>query len=212
VPARFDRDVIRPQGGVFGGPNFVSEVANVIQIGYRARTAGVLTWSVTAFHHQWDKLRSATAPPVFFENRIEGPVYGVEGWASWQVLSAWRLSGGLTTLRKELRLEPGSTDPQGPHNPQLSNDPDQQWMLRSSLTPWAHHEVDAMVRHVGALPNPSVPAYTAVDVRYAWRVRPDLELSLLGQNLFDRRHGEFNPPASRREFERGLFLRAVWSP
>jgi iron complex outermembrane receptor protein len=69
-----------------------------------------------------------------------------------------------------------------------------------------------MVRHVGALPNPSVPAYTAVDVRYAWRVRPDLELSLLGQNLFDRRHGEFNPPASRREFERGLFLRAVWSP
>jgi iron complex outermembrane receptor protein len=211
VPARFDRDVIRPQGGVFGGPTFVSEVANVMQVGYRARTANVLTWSVTAFHHQWDKLRSATAPPVFFENKIEGPVYGVEGWASWQVLSAWRLSGGLTALRKELRLEPGSADPQGPQNPQLSNDPDQQWMLRSSLNPWANHELDAMVRHIGALPNPSVPAYTAVDVRYAWRVRPDLELSVLGQNLFDRRHGEFNPPASRREFARGVFSAARWS-
>jgi iron complex outermembrane receptor protein len=197
---------------VFGGPDFVSEVANVIQVGYRAQTAGVLTWSITAFHHQWDKLRSATAAPVFFENRIEGPAYGVEGWASWQVVRAWRLSGGLTALRKELRLEPGSTDPQGPRNPQLSNDPNQQWLLRSSFNPGSDHELDTVVRHVGALPNPSVPAYTAVDVRYAWRVRPDLELSVLGQNLFDRRHGEFNPPASRREFERGVSLGARWSP
>ena len=211
VPARFDKDVIRPQGGVFGGPNFVSEVATVIQVGYRAQTASVLTWSVTAFRHEWDKLRSATAPPVFFENKIEGPVYGVEGWASWQVLNAWRLSGGITTFRKDLRLEPGSTDLLGPRNPQLSNDPDQQWMLRSSLSPWANHELDAMVRHVGELPNPIVPAYTAVDMRYALRVRSDVELSVLGQNLFDRRHGEFNPPASRREFARGVFIQARWS-
>jgi hypothetical protein len=42
-------------------------------------------------------------------------------------------------------------------------------------------------------------------------VRSNLELSLLGQNLFDRRHGEFNPPASRREFARGVFLGARWS-
>lgn len=212
APARFDRDVIRPLGGVFGGPNFVAEVANVIQVGYRARAASVLTGSVTAFRHQWDKLRSATAPPVFFENKIKGPVYGVEGWASWQVLSAWRLSGGLTAFRKDLRLEPDSTDLQGPRNPQLSNDPDQQWMLRSSLSPWTNHELDAMVRHVGELPNPSVPAYTAVDMRYGWRVRPDVELSLVGQNLFDRSHGEFNARPSRTEFTRGIFLRARWSP
>jgi iron complex outermembrane receptor protein len=211
VPARFDRDVIRPAGGVFGGPNFVSEVANVMQVGYRARTASVLTWSVTAFRHNWDKLRSATAPPVFFENKIEGPVYGVEAWASWQLLSAWRLSGGLTTLRKDLRLKPGSTDLLGPRNPQLSNDPGEQWMLRSSLNPWTKHEIDATVRRVGELPNPIVPAYTAVDARYAWRVRPDLELSVLGQNLFDPSHGEFNPPASRRAFTRGVFFQARWS-
>lgn len=33
APARFDRDVIRPLGGVFGGPDFVSEVANGLQLG-----------------------------------------------------------------------------------------------------------------------------------------------------------------------------------
>lgn len=210
APARFDRDVIRPLGGVFGGPNFASEVANVMQAGYRARTAGVLTWSVTAFRHDWDKLRSATAAPVFFENKIYGPVYGVEGWASWQVLSAWRVSGGFTTLRKDLLLEPGSTDPQGPRNSQLSNDPGQQGMLRSSLSLSANHEVDAAARHVGELPNPAVPAYTAVDVRYTWRVRQDLELSLLGQNLFDRSHPEFNALPGRSEFDRGVFARVKW--
>lgn len=211
APARFDRDVIRPLGGVFGGPNFVSEVANVFQLGYRGRAASVVTWSVTTFRHDWAKLRSATAPPVFFENKIEGPVYGVEGWASWQVLSGWRLAGGVTTLRKDLRLEPDSTDLLGPRNPQLSNDPEQQAVLRSSFSPWTNHEFDATVRHVAALPNPIVPAYTAVDMRYGWRVRPDLELSLLGQNLFDRSHPEFNALPGRSEFERGVLLQARWS-
>jgi iron complex outermembrane receptor protein len=210
APARFDRDVIRPLGGVFGGPNFVSEVANVMQVGYRARTAGVLTWSVTAFRHDCDNLRSATAPPVYFENKIEGPTYGFEGWATWQILSAWRLSGGLTLLRKDLRLEADSTDLLGTRNPQLANDPREHWILRSSLTPWNSHEIDTMVRRVGELPNPIVPAYTAVDVRYAWRLRTDLEMSVVGQNLFDRRHPEFNALPGRSEFERGVFLRAKW--
>ena len=212
APARFDRDVIRPLGGVFGGPNFQSEVATVLQLGYRARPLGALSWSITAFRHAWDNLRSATAVPVTFENRIEGPVYGVETWASWQVLGAWRLSGGLTALRKDLRLEAGSTDPLGTRNPQLANDPENQWMLKSALGFWARHELDATVRHVGTLPNPSVPAYTAVDVRYAWRVRSDLELSILGQNLFDESHPEFNAMPGRSEFERGVFVQARWTP
>jgi iron complex outermembrane receptor protein len=212
APARFDRDVIRPLGGVFGGPNFVAEVANVFQVGYRARPISVVTGSVTAFLHRWDKLRSATAPPVFFENKIEGPVYGVEAWASWQVVSAWRLSGGLTALRKRLRLEPDSTDLLGTRNPQLANDPGHQWTLRSSLSLWTRHELDATVRHVAELPNPNVPAYTAVDLRYGWRVRPDLELSVKGQNVLDGSHPEFNAAPGRSEFERGVLLRATWSP
>jgi iron complex outermembrane receptor protein len=211
APARFDRDVIRPLGGVFGGPDFVSEVANVYQAGYRAQSAGALTWSATAYLHDWDRLRSATAPPVYLENRIEGPVYGVEAWVTWQALRAWRVTAGLTAMRKDLRLEPGSTDLLGTRNPQLANDPDEQWMVRSSITPWTAHEVDVTVRRVGDLPTPAVPAYTAVDARYGWRVRPDLELSVAGQNLFDASHPEFNAAPGRSEFERSVFVQARWS-
>jgi iron complex outermembrane receptor protein len=211
APARFDRDVIRPLGGVFGGPDFVSEVANVYQAGYRTQAGDIVTWSVTAYLHDWHRLRSATAPPVFIENRIEGPVYGSEAWAAWQIVRAWRITAGATAMRKDLRLERGSTDLLGVRNPQLSNDPDFQWSLRSSVNLWAGHEFDAMVRHVDGLPNPAVPAYTAVDARYAWRMLNGLELSFVGQNLFDGSHPEFNAAPGRSEFERSVFVQARWT-
>jgi iron complex outermembrane recepter protein len=206
APARLDRDVIAPFGAnIVGGPDFVSEVANIYQLGYRARPWRWLTGSLTAFRHDWDRLRSGTAPPVIIENRIEGPVDGVEAWLSWQPRRAWRLSAGGTALRKRLRLEAGSTDPVGVQNPNLANDPTRQWLLRSSLTLGGRHEIDAMVRHVTELPNPAVPAYTAVDARYGWRLRDDLELAVAGQNLFDARHSEFNP-AQNGELERAVLV------
>lgn len=210
APSRLDREVIFPLGGnVFGGPNFAAEVANVVQVGYRAQAAGAVTWSATAFLHDWDRVRSGTAVPVILENRIEGPVYGVEGWATWQVRPRWRLTAGGVALRKELRLEAGSTDPVGVNNPSLGSDPGHQVTLRSSITLRAAHDLDTSIRHVGELPITRVPAYTAVDVRYAWRAYPGLELSLIGQNLFDARHAEHGD-STRAEFDRAFVAQITW--
>jgi iron complex outermembrane receptor protein len=212
APARLDRAVINPLGGgVLGGPDFESEVANVYQVGYRSQLAGVVTWSATGYLHDWDKLRSGSAPPVYIQNDIEGPVYGVESWTTWQVVRAWRVTGGVTAFRKDLRLDPGSTDIVGIRNPQLANDPDYQWSLRSSVTVRDRHEFDAMVRRVDNLPIIPVPAYTAVDARYGWGILDGFELSVVGQNLFDKRHPEFGAAPGRSEFERSVFVQARWS-
>ncbi len=212
APARLDRAVTDPLGGVVrGGPDFISEVATVYQVGYRTQLANVVTWSATGYLHQWDRLRSGSAPPVVIENRIEGPTYGLETWAAWEPVKVWRLSAGLATLRKELRLEPRSTDPVGVANPQLANDPGHQWSIRSSLTPRTGHELDAIVRRVDDLPITSVPAYTAVDARYAWQMAPQVQIAIVGRNLFDERHPEFNAPATRSEFERSIFLQLRWT-
>jgi iron complex outermembrane receptor protein len=211
APARFDRDVIRPLGGVLGGPDFVSEMATVFQLGYRTRTAGILNWSVTTYLHDWDKLRSGTVAPVVFENRVEGLVFGLTTWGSWQVLPRWRVTIGATVLQKDLRVKPGSVGVAPVSIAQLGNDPDSQWAVRSSITPARRHEFDAMVRRIGALPDPAVPAYTAVDARYAWRARPDLELWVTGTNLFDASHPEFGALPGRSEFERGVHAGVTWS-
>jgi iron complex outermembrane recepter protein len=69
-----------------------------------------------------------------------------------------------------------------------------------------------MVRHVGTLPTPNVPSYTAVDARLAWHASRELELSVLLQNLFDPRHPEWGAAVNRAEYVRGLFVKALWRP
>lgn len=211
APARLDREIGNQFGTVVGGPNFQSEVANVFELGYRGRPLNSVTTSVTGFLHQWDRVRSGTAPPVLIENRIEGPVYGVEVWATWQPVRIWSVHGGVTAFEKDLRLEPGSADPVGAANPNLANDPGHQWLLRSSFTLWSAHELDIVARHVAALPTPVVPAYTTGDIRYAWHLRSDLELALKAQDLLGRAHSEFGAAATRSEFERSVFLQVRWS-
>jgi iron complex outermembrane receptor protein len=214
APSRIDRELFLPTTPPFlfaGGPNFVSEVADVYELGLRGQAAGRVSYSATLFWHEWEHLRSGAAPVVVLRNEIHGSAYGLEAWGTWEATGNLRLRAGLMTLRKRLELEPGSTDPTGVTNPNLSNDPRYQWMLRASTDLARNHQLDATVRRVGELPNPVVPAYTAVDVRYGWSVRDDLELSVTLRNALDESHAEFNPSATRSEIEREVFGQVRWS-
>jgi iron complex outermembrane receptor protein len=210
APARLDREFFFPGKGPFainGGPDFQSEVANVLELGWRAQPTPALSYSATLFHHRYDKLRSGQPAPAVVQNMMEGHTSGLEAWAHWQATGNWRLTAGLSELRKHLRVKPGSADPTGPRA--QGNDPRHQWLLRSSLNVGERHEVDLSVRHVAALPNPAIPAYTAVDVRWGWRVTPAVDLSLNLQNLFDRNHAEFTD-ANGSQARRGGWLKLVW--
>jgi iron complex outermembrane recepter protein len=214
APSRIDRELFLPTTPPFlfrGGPHFVSEVADVYELGVRGQASLTVSYSATMFWHEWDHLRSGTAPVIEIENKIHGSASGLEAWGAWQVARVWRLSAGLMTLRKHLHLEPGSTDPGGVTNPNLSNDPEYQWLLRASVDPTADHQLDVTVRRVGKLPNPEVPAYTAVDLRYGWHARPGLELSLTLRNVFDADHPEFNEAPARSEIARDLYGQIRWS-
>ena len=81
----------------------------------------------------------------------------------------------------------------------LGNDPATIAQLRSVWSPTPRHDFDVFVRHVGKLQT-VVPAYTAVDMRFAWRPVPAVELSLALRNAFDDEHIEWAEPraASRR--------------
>jgi iron complex outermembrane receptor protein len=213
APARLDRDIRLPPQPPYiiaGGPDFVSEVANVLELGYRLQLAAGWSGSATAYLSDWKRLRSGQPPPnAQVQNMIDGRTYGVEAWATWQAMPGWRLSGGLTTLRKDLMQRPESTDPVGPAN--LGDDPSFQWSLRSAWNPADGHEIDVAVRRVGALPQAAVPAYTAVDARYGWRVSRALELSLVAHNLADPGHAEFGTAPGRAELGRSVGLWLRWS-
>jgi iron complex outermembrane recepter protein len=215
APSRLDRDLFAPASPPFllaGGPDFRSEIARVVELGYRAQPSARLSYSVTGFYTLYDYLRSvepAGTGSFVLGNKMEGKSKGIETWGTFQATNRWRLSAGAFFLDQDLHLRPDSGDTSGVAA--AGNDPTHQFTLRSSLDLPDQQQFDVMARHVGRLANPQVPAYTAIDARYAWHLQRDLELSLTAQNLFDRRHPEFGTLATRSEIERGVFLRLKWS-
>jgi iron complex outermembrane receptor protein len=217
APSRFDRDVFVPGNPPFlltGGSGVVSEIAKVYEIGYRGQPAPSTTFSMTAFHSLYDHLRTQEIAPsrtsLFFANGMEGTTTGIEMWGSHQVTSSWRLSAGFNALSEHFKLKPGSNDLATLFS-QQGRDPKQSWRLRSSLDlPW-QSEFDITARGVSALSQPAVPAYTAIDLRYGWRPRPGMELSVTGLNLFRKGHGEFSDISTRTEIGRGVFIKFVRS-
>ncbi|MDB5865509.1 MAG: TonB-dependent receptor [Betaproteobacteria bacterium] len=215
APSRLDRDTFVPATAPFllaGGPDVRSEIANVYEIGYRGRPADKLSYSVTAYHADYDHLRTQEIAPggasLIFGSGMEGMTGGVEMWGTYQVSRTWRLRGGLTVLNEKLRLKPGSNDVTAPRA-QEGLDPERTWIFASSHDLPHRTEFDVRVRHVSELPSVALPAYTAVDIRLGWRVRPDLEFSVSGQNLFGSGHAEFTDPVNRTEFQRAVFFKVL---
>ncbi|MEA2342995.1 MAG: iron complex outerrane recepter protein [Thermoanaerobaculia bacterium] len=214
APSRLDRDTFVPGQAPFlltGGPDVVSEIANVYEVGYRGQPASSLTLSVTGFHSLYDRLRTqeiaASRTSLFFGNGMKGTTSGVEAWASYQATPHWRLSAGFNGMTEHLQLKAGSNDVASLQ--QQGRDPKRSWRLRSSLDLPRQGEFDVIARGVSERSNPTVPAYSAVDLRYGWKPRPGMELSVTGQNLFGKSHGEFTDITTRTEIGRAVFVKLV---
>jgi iron complex outermembrane receptor protein len=210
TPSRVDRDVFTPQLNL-GGADFDSEVARVFEAGFRSQPATGISYSLAVFHHDFERLRSVdvTAGGLAFGNSFRGHLNGFEGWGRWRVNDHWRLQAGY--VHQKLRLAPRAGAVTAPAGiAQLGNDPRTRAQLGVAWDFAANMELDLHARYVGALPSPAVPSYTAIDLRWGWRLRPDLELSVTLRNLTDRRHAEWGAAANRAEIERALLFKAVW--
>ena len=219
APARFDRDLyVRDDSSddsgaysIAGGPGFVAETVRVAEIGYRAQPLPSLSYSLTVFASDYDRLRTLEPAPApggpgaQFANLGEANTRGLEFWGRWQPLARWRLSGGLVLQDIDAGLDPASRDTSGTLGIG-TNDPSSYWSLRSSHELSDSLQAELALRRVGQLPRPMVPAYYELDVRMAWQPRPHLELALAGRNLLHGSHAEFGAPATRRLIERAVSL------
>jgi iron complex outermembrane receptor protein len=73
-------------------------------------------------------------------------------------------------------------------------------------------ELDGTVRYVDALEALAIDSYIVLDLRIAWRPSDHVELSIVGQNLFQRRHEEFRSTLIRTqntEVEAGVYGRVT---
>ncbi|EXI79881.1 MAG: Colicin I receptor precursor [Candidatus Accumulibacter appositus] len=209
-----------------------NETVIAYELGYRQRLASNLSLDVAAFYNQYGDLRSAMLAARSFEfspppphivqtttpdNSIEAHTHGVEIAVDWSPLSWWRIQPIYSYL--SLNSSSTSGDQLSVANTRIfnSSDPQHQWSLRSSMSLADRQQFDFWLRYVSKLGDRNsqlaIPAYTTLDLRYAWRPTRDLELSVVGQNLLDSQHPEFVPsllPGEALEIQRGVYLKANW--
>jgi iron complex outermembrane receptor protein len=217
TPSRLDRDFFSPPTPPFallaGGPDFQSEKLTALDIGYRAQPNPRVSFTVAAYWNRYDDLRSvesvtAATIPVVVANGMKGQVSGLEAWGSWQVADWWRLSAGANLMHEKLGFKSGSRDIGGVQA--AGNDPHHQFLLRSSMNLPHRMEFDVNLRAVGALPNPAIPSYTAVDLRWGWQATRNVELAVSAFNITDRGHVEFGPVTQQGEIPRSVAVKLTW--
>jgi iron complex outermembrane receptor protein len=216
-PTPLDADVEERVGSLVfltGDPDFQSENVLAYELGYRGEPAAALSLSVSAFYNVYNDLRtvetaSATAfLPLRWGNMMKGHTYGVTAWAKWQVTDWWRLAPGFALLRKDLQFKPGASTLLG--TGQAGNDPRGHGLLSSSMRLGTRGSLDLTLRHVGALPDPALPAYTELGARLAWTLADNWEVALTGTNLLHARHREYPAPAGTH-IRRSVLAEARWS-
>jgi len=223
APARSDRDFVAPPAPLTNGgvPHFAigtsrdfeSEVARVLELGYRAQPVQNISYSVTAWFGDYDKLRTlepnSTPGPYRgafeFRNLAQGHTRGIEFWARWQPMLRWRLNAGLVVQDIDTRLKPGSKD--ATTAGLVINDPSSYWSVRSSHELSEHVQFDWTLRYNGSMPKPYVPSYHELDANLVWKIQPDIDVALAGENLLHAHHAEWGAYPGRSVFERRAVLK-----
>jgi iron complex outermembrane receptor protein len=227
APSRIDRDLVEPVPPykpelLAGNSNFISEVVVANEVGYRAQVSSNIVVSASVFYNNYDHVRSVAFTPVTLlpfrvQNGLEGSTHGAELSIDYQAFDWWRLHAGYDPIKENIHLKPNAVDVNNGHGE--TADPRQRVLLRSSMDLFHNAELDATFRWVDVrrLSNgatlKSLPSYADMDLRLAWHLSPQLELSIVGQNLLHSSHAEYGlPNPTQVEIQRSVFGRIVWRP
>ena len=191
---------------LLGNPNMKSEHVIAYELGYREEPTDYLSLDVAAFFNTYQGLESLDPSAPFFEsnpvpnllvhpivlgNTLNGTTQGVEVSVNWRVTRRWTVSPGYSFLNMNLHTDPTSLDTVSVANTEGSN-PNHQAQLRSHVELPRGFSWDANAYFVDSLPVQPVSSYTRLDTQVGWRLAERIELNLVGQNLLQDHHEEFN--------------------
>ena len=194
-----------------GDPNHDSEKLTSWELGLRFSPYNRLAFDVTAFRYWYSDLTAIKIDRRFdpfvstsavgelsISNNADADAYGVELSTRWQVQPDWSLTASYSWLQKSMGSLPMFTEPMISTN----KAPQHQLALQSSWDLTPEVELDLGIYYVSALaPTGSdflvfggdgIDSYVRTDIRVGWQISPEVELSLIGQNLLNDTHQEFS--------------------
>jgi iron complex outermembrane recepter protein len=200
-----------------GSEDFDSETLMAYELGYRVEATSKLSLDATLYYNDYKDLRQNTfgAPvpaipptylilPVTSTNDTEAEVYGFELAADWRPTKWGRIQAAYTYM--DMDIDSGADNVESDQNPNY------QLSLRTAFDlPW-NLELDLWYRYIDNLGD-VIESYSTLDARLGWKYGDHLELSLVGQNLLDSHHPEFEPEALNTvatEVERSVYGKITW--
>ncbi len=207
-----------------GSNDYNSEKLVAYEVGYRFRPANNLFLDVAAFYNDYVDLKGfefdqdviLTEPTPYLdhrtvsENSFHGESYGGECALIWDLVRDWRLKTVYTFIDLHVSPRDVSTDSYSEALREGST-PQHQLSVGSLWKPYKRLELDLWTRYVDSLkdiagnnvPGNSIDSYLTLDAHASWTPSDEWRISLVGRNLLDHRHREFNV----LELERSLYAK-----
>ncbi len=201
-----------------GNPAAKSEVLWAYELGYRIQPHRKVTLDVAAFYNEYDRLlqfapehgRLVPGSPlpsidIPVANVVAGDTYGGELILAYAPQDNIRFSLGYALFFADLVGWAGAEP-----DYYSQSTPRHQVTFRSAIDVTRSLSIDLGLRHVGRVDY--APAYVTADLRLAYRPMDQLEVSLVGQNLFARQHAErsFDFLTVPAEVPRGVYMKVSW--
>ena len=202
-----------------GTPSYDSEEVLSYEIGYRTTISQSLSVDITAFYNDYDNLRSHVfgeasfnngllIQPILLSNQNSAKTYGFEVATVWQMLDWWRWDANYSLLKADMDADTLSM---------MGASPQQRVSLRGALSLEHDVDLDLWLRYVDSSISigdvGTVKDYLTMDIRLAWRPYQGIELSLVGQNLLDQHHFEYQQETLTlpTEIDRGMYGKLLWN-
>jgi iron complex outermembrane recepter protein len=216
-----------------GNPNYQNEELLAYEAGYRTTFSKNVSLDLAAYYNDYNQLQSiepsvsffqpTPAPPhevdtLTFENLLYGETHGFEAAGKWKVSNRWEISPGFAFEAIHLHKDPTSQSVVSVPYYQ-GNVPERMAQLRSHVELAKRWSWDASTYYVdplrdqGPSVNARIPAYTRVDSNIMWKVGERFAVSIVGQNLAQDHHLEFDDvfgSLQSGEIKRSGYLKLTW--
>jgi iron complex outermembrane receptor protein len=188
-----------------GESTFSSEHVTSFELGHRFDAGSRFSIDTALFYSRYSDLRGlnpSLSGPIFTEypphfyykldatNSLRAHTAGGEFTLRWHPVRTFELTSSIASVRTWVQeIAPGQIpDPSAAGL--IGNTPHQEYKLHATWHPREHWTIDAVARHTDRLRAAAIPAYNGLDLRLAWLLRPDLELSVVGTDLLRAKHTE----------------------
>jgi iron complex outermembrane receptor protein len=214
---------------ITGKSGIDAENATMYQMGWRSELNWGLTADTTLFYSQYDSIIGITSmglptinnslgiPAIISsfrsENNLNAQSYGAELSVNWQTTEWWRNYLSYTFIN--IDAQPSSVNAYDANKDEKST-PQHQVSLRTNFNVTRDIDFDVWWRYTDSTVTNKRPIndYFNTDMRVAWRPVKSLELSLVGQNLIQTQHIEYQgdilaqPQATY--VSRGVYAKFNW--